>query len=80
MIPNYSKDENRLFRCRFCGASIVQAGCRGEAPRFCCTNDKCRAVVRFDLPVGASEDEHREHYKAYAEKFPAELPTEESAE
>lgn len=73
-----TKAENRLFRCRFCGSPIVQTGYRNDRPYFACTNEKCRAVVFFDLPEKASEAEHLKHYAAYVKKFPKETPEEET--
>ena len=63
-MPKYN-DNYMMFRCRFCGSRAIGTGYERVRPYFCCVNEKCRAVVFFELPENATEEEHQKHYLAY---------------
>lgn len=63
-MPKYN-DNYMMFRCRFCGSRVIETGYKRARPYFCCVNEKCRAVIFFDLPENATEEEHKKHYLAY---------------
>ncbi len=63
---------NDIFRCRFCGAKVVQSGRKEGQQWFYCTNENCRAVVTFSLPDEATERQYRNRYMTHRKYFRAE--------
>lgn len=63
---------NEKFKCRFCGAKVIQTGYKGGQQFFKCTNAGCRSVVTFELD-GAPEAKYRSRYLTYGRYYKNEM-------